>query len=285
MTTRPTYPMYQLALACLLLAGWAAPSRAAAVYTVTDLGSDRGLGYVFDASGAATPRTDIDFVRQRDGRYAIDSYPDPTGVDHSYLSVDGGRPVELGSPLAGGVPQPDGTLPHNANTVEIASAVNASGTVVGSYEPLNPIPRGSFGTAFVYYGPQTGLHAVPLPTLTEPYYGFVASVANSINDSGLIVGSVVNYYAHDGLGSHAFLSDGHSSWDLNTLLAPGSGVGLTDAFDINAAGQIIAQGRDASGQTHDYLLTPAAVPEPSSLALLAAGCLLGAGRLAARRRG
>ena len=39
---------------------------------------------------------------------------------------------------------------------------------------------------------------------------------------------------------------------------------------IDAAGDIVAYGTNASGQTHEYLLTPAEspIPEPSSLAVM-----------------
>lgn len=58
--------------------------------------------------------------------------------------------------------------------------------------------------------------------------------------------------------------------DLNLLIPPLSGVTLTSAVGIDAAGDIVAYGTNARGQTHEYLLTPAEspVPEPSSLAVM-----------------
>jgi len=62
-------------------------------------------------------------------------------------------------------------------------------------------------------------------------------------------------------------------YDLNSFLDPGSNISLTNAFDINDAGQIIAYGT-APGprgtvQQHAFLLTP--VPIPGALGLMLVG--------------
>jgi hypothetical protein len=44
--------------------------------------------------------------------------------------------------------------------------------------------------------------------------------------------------------------------DLNTLLAPGSGLTLYWALYINDRGEIAAFGADSSGNNHDVLLIP-----------------------------
>jgi probable HAF family extracellular repeat protein len=70
----------------------------------------------------------------------------------------------------------------------------------------------------------------------------------------------------------AFLWEGGAMTDLNDLLPAGFTVTLTSAGGINDAGQIIAHG----GDDRAYLLTPtnvAAVPEPASAVMLAAGAV------------
>ena len=54
---------------------------------------------------------------------------------------------------------------------------------------------------------------------------------------------------------------------LNLLIPPLSGITLTSAVGINAAGEIVAYGTNSSGQSHEYFLTPleSPVPEPSTL--------------------
>ena len=69
---------------------------------------------------------------------------------------------------------------------------------------------------------------------------------------------------------HAFLYSNGTMQDLNLLIPPLPGITLTSAVGIDAAGEIVAFGTDASGQTNEYFLTPleSAVPEPSSLAIM-----------------
>jgi probable HAF family extracellular repeat protein len=70
-------------------------------------------------------------------------------------------------------------------------------------------------------------------------------------------------------------------YDLNNLIAPSSGLTLEYANAINDKGQIAGWGYNSSGQVEAFLLTP--TPEPSTLALLAAGAL-GLAAYAWRRR-
>ncbi len=59
--------------------------------------------------------------------------------------------------------------------------------------------------------------------------------------------------------------------DLNTLLAPGSGVTITNATGITDGGLIAATGVLANGQIDAFLLSPeltSATPEPGTLALI-----------------
>ena len=97
------------------------------------------------------------------------------------------------------------------------------------------------------------------------------SVALGINSSGQVVG----FSTTSGGVSHAFLYDGTTMLDLNSLLAADSqGWTITEARAINDSSQIAATGRDSSGDYHALLLNPvSSVPEPSSIVMLGLGSL------------
>jgi probable HAF family extracellular repeat protein len=88
------------------------------------------------------------------------------------------------------------------------------------------------------------------------------------NASGQVVGEA---QTTGDAAEHAFLYDGVTMTDLNSLIDPISGWTLTESSAINDGGQIVGNGT-IGGQTHAFLLTP--VPEPTSLTLLTAGGLL-----------
>lgn len=158
------------------------------------------------------------------------------------------------------VPQDLGTL--LAGSSSSAADVNGLGQVVGG------TPVGSGVTqAFIWSG---GVMTT-LGTL-----GRSNERAQSINDAGVIVG-----YSAGGGVSRAFVYDGTGMFDLNNLLANGAGWTLETAYSINASGQIVGQGF-FNGELRGFLLTPSAVPEPSTWAMLASGLALG--WIRARRR-
>ena len=96
--------------------------------------------------------------------------------------------------------------------------------------------------------------------------GGVNGVANALNNSNQVVG-----WSQIASGAqHAFLYSNGTMQDLNLLIPPLSGITLISAVGIDSAGEIVAFGTDASGQTNEYFLTPleSPVPEPSSLAIV-----------------
>jgi probable HAF family extracellular repeat protein len=80
------------------------------------------------------------------------------------------------------------------------------------------------------------------------------SSADYISSGGQIVGTS---FGCAGGPSHAFLwDDGGPMIDLNTVVAPGSGLTLADATFINDRGEITVQGSLPNGDTHAVLLIP-----------------------------
>ena len=71
-------------------------------------------------------------------------------------------------------------------------------------------------------------------------------VGEAINNHGVIVGQS---------GNGAWIWSGGTFQNLNTLIPPGSGFTLDNATAINDNGQIVANGYNAQGQEHAFLLT------------------------------
>lgn len=93
------------------------------------------------------------------------------------------------------------------------------------------------------------------------------------------VGGIVGQYDF-GMGvPRAALFESSGIVDLNTLIAPGSGLRLAFATGINDSGQIVGGAITSSGDTHAFLLTP--IPEPAGVSIL----LLGVATLRRRRAG
>jgi probable HAF family extracellular repeat protein len=86
--------------------------------------------------------------------------------------------------------------------------------------------------------------------MTAPGAFKLESVANAINNNGVIVGSTRELEKSGSAGFHAFIYSGGHFQDLNRLIPAGSGLELTDATGINDKGQIVADAHStANGQT------------------------------------
>jgi probable HAF family extracellular repeat protein len=136
--------------------------------------------------------------------------------------------------------------------------INAAGQVVGAY-----LGRGTPFSAFVFDGGTFTPFRVPGSTLTA---------GEGINDLGHTVG-----WYDDARGRHGFLYAGGA---FTTFDVPGAT--QTFAYGINAAGQIVGEYTDVAGRRRAFLAATTVVPEPASLALVAAGA--GVVGVVARRR-
>lgn len=130
-----------------------------------------------------------------------------------------------------------------------ASGINNHGQIIGTYNYVN---HPATTSAFIY---DNG-------TFTIIGYGhaeYAQTTPNSINDGGVIVGTMLAYPWHgtrqsDYLLPHAFMYKDGAMTDLNTLLPFGSEWELVEATKINIDGSIVGRGL-IHGETRDFLLS------------------------------
>lgn len=84
--------------------------------------------------------------------------------------------------------------------------------------------------------------------------GYPLSIANGINNEGQVVGQSVTFGLTKGVGW--VWEIGGPVIDLNTLVPPGSGITVEEAFSINDRGAISANGILSNGDYHAILLIP-----------------------------
>ena len=258
-------------------------------YGINDAGVVVGAtGQAFVYSGGQMQAMGTLGGPQGGGAYAINnagqivgrSAP-PTGPPHAFL-YSGGQMIDLGSALGGGsiaycindLGQVAGTdttannskalaflydgQMHNLGAFDRkysgASGINHAGQVVGWSQCAGVYS--DYYHAFLYSGGKMK----DLGNLING--GFIYSAALGINDAGQVVGwSTVN-----DITGNAFLYDGVTMTNLNTLIDPSSGWTLYKAVAINDQGQIVGDGYNSITGETAFLLTP--VPEPATLSML-----------------
>ncbi len=142
-----------------------------------------------------------------------------------------------------------GTL---GGTESFGGSINASGQVSGfSYTTGDAAYHAYLWTPTTPGG--TSGTMLDLTTL-----GGRNSYSYNVGSGGQVVGA--SEVQMNSANTHAFLyTSGSGMVDLNTLIDPLSGWELSDAADINDAGQITGQGL-IGGEYHAYLLTPIPIP-------------------------
>jgi probable HAF family extracellular repeat protein len=142
-----------------------------------------------------------------------------------------------------------GTL---GGTESFGGAINAGGQVAGfSYTTGHADYHAFLWTPTTPNG--TSGTMLNLGTL-----GGLNSYSYNVGAGGQVVGA--SEVATTSSNTHAFLyTSGSGMVDLNTRIDPLSGWVLSDAADINDAGQITGQGL-IGGRYHAYLLTPVSIP-------------------------
>ena len=145
-----------------------------------------------------------------------------------------------------------------------ASAINDLGQIVGAY--------GTPGASHSFLRSAGGTFV----DIVDPL-GSGGTFATAINDAGIIAG----YYS-DGSADHGFVRSADGTF---TTVDDPSGAKGTSIDGINNVGQIVGMYLDGAGQSHAFVATANAVPEPSSLALAASGLVALGVRLHRRRAG
>ena len=203
--------------------------RSVVRYRLTDLGALPGAfllrrgGEALDLGtlgGLQSAGYDVNDAGQIAGTSKIGE----TNAEHAFLYADG-RMQDLG------------TLGGNASG---ARAINVHGHVVGWADTAAPRTH-----AFLYSG--------GLMKDIDVFDGPI-SEAYGINAADWVVGLAV-FPGHT--SPHGFVHDGTTLRNLNDLLIDGGRWEITEALDINDAGQIVGSARIRSGAVaHAVLLTP-----------------------------
>jgi probable HAF family extracellular repeat protein len=172
------------------------------------------------------------------GQVAGQSYLGGNTIAHAFLWDKKGHPQLTDLGTLGG---------DNASALWIDDA----GDVVG-YADLSPNPPSCTGLTCQHHGflwkhgVMTDLGSIG----TDP-----CSRALSVNSRGQIVGATAAVCG--GNLTHGFLwEDGGPAIDLNTLVAPSSGLTLIAPISINDRGEIAGYGMLSNGNTHAFLAVP-----------------------------
>jgi probable HAF family extracellular repeat protein len=267
-TSLPVYPLAVNNAGQVLMDGIS--SQQSGSYVLTG-GSAQPVGLLPGANGVyATAINNSGELTGESGYFSTSSSgADTQQWQHAFL-YNGSTTVDLGS-LGG---------------FAMGTALNNKGDVVG-FSNLTPESSGIPNQIIHAFLAPAGGKMIDLGTLP----GDPSSEAFSVNDKDQVVGwsGPANEQPVVGstppAGSHAFLYQNGVMTNLNSLIPP-IGITLTMGIAINDQGQILATGVDANGNPEQVLLTPAGdpvppspvypeapVPEPSTLAVLAAGAI------------
>jgi uncharacterized membrane protein len=184
-----------------------------------------------------------------DARQIVGTFVDPSSLGFDGISVLPGKShgflVSGGTFTTIGVPFPSACYPPCPPFETQAGGINTAGQIVGAFDYAYWIFGQYFMQGFLFSG---GRYT------TIDVAGAFATQASGINDSGRVVGTFVDppYLSEDWVSmpgnAHGFLLSGRV---FTTIDVPGAG--STNAYGINATGQIVGSYLDAAG-SHGFLL-------------------------------
>jgi hypothetical protein len=172
-------------------------------------------------------------------------YLDTSNVVHGFVIPAGGT-ITLINATAAGTSAGEGTFP---------ASINSSGVIVGGY-----IDSANAAHGFVRAtdGTITPIDAPLAPTSTKDR----GTVAMNINDSGVIVGFYSTGTFATNSVYHGFQRLATSPYTITPIDAPNAGTGDgpgfkqgTQAYGVNASGQIIGNYTDSNFYHHGFLLS------------------------------
>ena len=199
--------------------------------TITNLGTLGGPESWAKAVNNAGQVVGSSFISGTPMSGSFPNYSSPSTIAHAFLYT-AGRMIDLG-----GLP---------GYTYSMPTAINASGQVVGFSQNFT---NATVSLPFLY----SNGHMTNLGTLPGDY----SAAALGINSQGTVIGS-----SRGISGDHAFTYENGVMTNLQSLIPSTADIHVLSAAYINDAGQILAQGVDASGASNVYLLTPSTMPAP-----------------------
>ncbi len=247
----------------------------------------------FSASQAALTFTTIDAPAAsytmasgiNDARQTVGTFVDPSSLSHGFL-LSGGTFTTID------VPFPSACYPPCPPFETQAGGINTAGQIVGAFDFAYWIFGDYFMHGFLFSGGRYTTIDVPgafatqasgindssqvVGTFVDPPYlsedwvsipgashgfllsggaftmiepnGAFESGASGINDARQIVG-----WFSDAVGTHGFLL---AHGRFTTIDVPGATAGTTNAYGINATGQIVGSFGDAKNVVHGFLASP-----------------------------
>jgi probable HAF family extracellular repeat protein len=186
---------------------------------------------------------------------------DDAGEAVGYLTPSAGLPVPV--EWTGTTPTILQSVTGGGRSAALISAlaINASGEIVGTS-----------GRQAVEW---TGTSA----TVLGAALGGNLAEATAINSLGQVVG----YSGTTGGAFAGFIYTGGTSYNINSLLVPGSDENITNLYGINDSGVMVGVATVGS-QQYAVQLNPVAVPEPSDMWLSSGAFAIGAGFIVLRGR-